>query len=297
MNFLPTFGFKGSVLPIIDSTNKLYLLVENDNDHRVLLNVIFYGVNKFINIDPKSSKIIRAGNYKSNFQLKIFYMGQELFDFTCDDINKEHLLMYSNYILKKELVVNEISFHPTFIDGVKLTSTSDKPQNLYIIITNNDTNDILCEDNFISNEPYIFDYHEFINYKLSVYNVCGEKIYDYDMNLKDKKVWVKFESISIGESIAWIPYVEEFRKKHQCKLLCTTHWNKLFITEYPNIEFVSSEEIVELSTLFAVYKIRHDDWESNFEKTACKFLGLNHIPTKLNEVLEHIKTNSTINTN
>ena len=56
-----------------------------------------------------------------------------------------------------------------------------------------------------------------------------------------KKVFMKFGSDSIGDTLAWIPYVEEFRKKHNCKVVCATYWNHLFKDEYKEIEFLEIE--------------------------------------------------------
>lgn len=296
MIILPTFGFKGTVLPVIDKTDKLYLLIENDNEHRVLLNIASINVNKFVDIKPKSSKIVLSGNFRSNLQLKIFYMGHELFDFNSDEINKEHLLIYSDYILKKETELADVCFYPTFTNGLKLDIKSNKPQILYIKIVDNDKNEILCEDNFISNEPFIFESTKFLNYGISVYNINGQEIYNYKLNLENKKVWIKLENSSIGESISWVPYVEEFRKKHKCDVFCTTYWNNLFVVEYPNIQFVGIDEVVNINALFAVYKIRCNDKDENSQKTIYDSLGLDYKEIKLNPVLEHIKKISISNT-
>ena len=56
-----------------------------------------------------------------------------------------------------------------------------------------------------------------------------------------KKVFMKFGSDSIGDTLAWIPYVEEYRKKHNCKVVCSTFWNNLFKDEYKEIEFLEIE--------------------------------------------------------
>lgn len=297
MNFFPTFGFKGTILPVIDKTDKLYLFVENDNEHRVLLNIISSDVNKFINIEPKCSKIIHSGIFKPTLQLKIFYLGQELFDFSCDELNKEHLLFYSDYILKKETsVIDSVSFDPIFIDGLKLNIQSNKPQCLYIKIVDNDNNKILHEDNFISTESFIFNQNCFVNYGIYVYDKNGQKIYDYNFDLKNKKVWIKLESNSISELMDWIPCVEEFRKKHQCEVWCSTHWNNLFISEYPNVKFTNSNEITKLKNLFAIYKIKNNNQNKESQKIAYELLGIEYKKTKLNPILEHIKEISTSNT-
>jgi len=185
MNLFPTFGFNGLVLPFIDKTDRLYLLVDNKNNHRVLLNVVSSDFNKFINIDANSSKIIQSGTYKTGFQLKMFYLGQELFDFNCDEIDKNHLSIYSNYILTKETGVGNVSFSLSTENGLLLTTESDKPQILYIQIIDVDHNEIIHEDVFISNEPYKFKLDRFQRFGICVYNENGQKIYNYHQNEKE----------------------------------------------------------------------------------------------------------------
>lgn len=56
--------------------------------------------------------------------------------------------------------------------------------------------------------------------------------------IKDGKVCISFDSSSLGDTLAWIPYVEEFRKQYEVKdLIVTTFWNNLFDGEYPSINF------------------------------------------------------------
>lgn len=62
--------------------------------------------------------------------------------------------------------------------------------------------------------------------------------------IKYKKVYIAFDSRSLGDTIAWIPYVEEFRKKHNCKVVVSTFLNKLFEKEYPDIEFIKPGTVV-----------------------------------------------------
>lgn len=71
--------------------------------------------------------------------------------------------------------------------------------------------------------------------------------------LTNKRVYIALDSSSLGDTLAWIPYVDEFRKKHQCTVICSTFWNHLFDTEYPEIEFVSPGTTVH--NLTAMYTI------------------------------------------
>jgi autotransporter strand-loop-strand O-heptosyltransferase len=81
----------------------------------------------------------------------------------------------------------------------------------------------------------------------------GNEIYSNQLNLNNKRVLISFDSKSLGDSIAWMPYVEEFRKKHNCHVVLSTFWNNLFEKLYPEIEFISPGAVAH--NLIASYKI------------------------------------------
>ena len=91
----------------------------------------------------------------------------------------------------------------------------------------------------------------------------GEMVYANTLHLHGKRVYIAFESKSLGDTLAWMPYVEEFRKLHQCAVICSTFWNHLF--DYPEIEFVEPATIVH--NLYALYRIGY-------------FNDLNKLPVK-----------------
>lgn len=78
-------------------------------------------------------------------------------------------------------------------------------------------------------------------------------VFDYTLNYKGKRVFIAFDSASLGDNIAWMPYVEEFRKKHECEVICSTFKNELFINLYPNITFVTPGSVV--NNIFGMYLI------------------------------------------
>lgn len=75
----------------------------------------------------------------------------------------------------------------------------------------------------------------------------------YDLELKGNRVYIALDSKSLGDTLAWIPYVEEFRKKHECEVICSTFWNDLFIDEYPEITFIKPGDTAH--NLIAMYTI------------------------------------------
>jgi len=94
----------------------------------------------------------------------------------------------------------------------------------------------------------------FTNWRTKIWQ-DGNLIYDHFLNLTGKRVYIAFESKSLGDTICWVPYVEEFRKKHNCKVICSTFWNQLF--DYPEIEFVEPGGVVP--NLYALYRIGYFD--------------------------------------
>ena len=109
----------------------------------------------------------------------------------------------------------------------------------------------------------------------------GNVVYENNFNLNNKKVFITFESKSIGDTIAWFPYVEEFRKKWNCKLIVSTFWNKFFKKIYKDIEFVDPGTTVH--NLYAMYSIGwfyNNDMEPELpsmiplQKTITNILGL-----------------------
>ena len=122
----------------------------------------------------------------------------------------------------------------------------------------------------------------FENWKIKVTSDDGfEQTINYDA--KGKRVYVAFDSAALGDTISWIPYMEEFRKKWDCELIVSTFWNHLFEKVYPNITFVKPGTTVH--NLYAMYKLGwfyNDEMEPELpntiplQKAATNILGLEY---------------------
>jgi 3-deoxy-D-manno-octulosonic-acid transferase len=53
-------------------------------------------------------------------------------------------------------------------------------------------------------------------------------VFEHEFNLENSRVFIVFESSSLGDTIAWMPYCEEFRKKHNCHVIVSTFRNDMF---------------------------------------------------------------------
>jgi autotransporter strand-loop-strand O-heptosyltransferase len=128
-------------------------------------------------------------------------------------------------------------------------------------------------------------------------SINGEEKYRHEMNLEGKNVLIQMGSKALGDTIAWMPYVEEFRKKHNCHVICSGWWLEIF--DYPEIEFIKPGS--EVKNIYAGYAVGcfDDQLDKNpinwrdvpLQKVAADILGLEYKPiqAKLKEsTLSHV---------
>jgi autotransporter strand-loop-strand O-heptosyltransferase len=72
----------------------------------------------------------------------------------------------------------------------------------------------------------------------------GELIKEEKISFNNKRVLISIESSSLGDTLAWIPYCNEFAEFYNCKVIVSSFLNSLYAKSYPNIEFVEPGEIV-----------------------------------------------------
>lgn len=63
--------------------------------------------------------------------------------------------------------------------------------------------------------------------------------------LKDKRVFISFDSKALGDTLAWMPYCLEFANHYKCKVIVSTFKNFLFENAYPELEFVDRGVVVD----------------------------------------------------
>jgi len=119
----------------------------------------------------------------------------------------------------------------------------------------------------------------------TVVSLDGQVKYDETLDFTGNRVFIVFDSQSLGDNIAWIPYCQEFKEKHNCELIVCTFHNKIFKDAYPEIEFVEPGAIV--NNIHAQYFIgSHNDFNIKNEpqntvniplqKVAANILGLEY---------------------
>ena len=164
-------------------------------------------------------------------------------------------------LLELPIHQQKVKFIQHFVDQpffeIKGVSDSD-----YRVVFYDGEGVIQYENTIKSNHWVKLNRQYFTNWTTKVFE-NGEMVYANYLHLNGKRVYIAFESKSLGDTIAWMPYVEEFRKKHQCTVICSTFWNSLF--DYPEIEFAEPGSVVP--NLYALYRIGYFD---NLDKLPLK---------------------------
>ena len=190
-------------------------------------------------------------------------------------------LLKQNFNLNPPLLNSNNQIIVNFLQNPKVTIEGIDSLKYLVKFVNDNTNEIIWEDTITNNMWTAPNLKYYIKWRVEVWE-NNVKIYEEVLNLKEKKVYIHLDSKSIGDTLAWFPYVEEFRKKHNCEVICSTFKNFLFESTYPNIKFVPPGSSVNA---YAQYNIGwFDNTNKNpinpytipLQQTATDILGLEY---------------------
>ena len=220
---------------------------------------------------------------------------------------KEVLIQEYNNLVKNPIksLFPKNNVYITFINGAKVEIKGNNKKRYYIQFIDNNTNKIVHESTISNNMWTKTNIQYFVDYKIVIKDLEENQITEHYFNAKDKKIYIHFASKALGDTIAWFPYAEEFRKKHQCELVVSTFHNEMFEENYPNIKFVKPGDTQY--DLYAMYEIGwhyNEKQEVDYCKNISNFreiglqecssenLGINH--TEIKPKLTYKNTGSTI---
>lgn len=259
------YGYKSGNLNIVDYFTKLNHTV---NDHYNLydntLNIksITFGANCII-IQKREKNELQKRKYRFEDKLK-----SPVFEETKK--NQDEILM-------------------NFIDGafVEIRGNSD---DRYTVSFTDQTNGQVVHTTTLSGNTWTRTSRQwFTPWEIEIKNETSGRILRHKFDLSGKRVLITLESSSLGDTIAWVPYLEEFAKTYNCQVIASTFHNKLFRDQYPNIEFIEPGSSVD--NIHALYRLgvfySDDGVDFNKHKTdfrklslqeiACDVLGLNYV--------------------
>lgn len=123
------------------------------------------------------------------------------------------------------------------------------------------------------------------DWDINLYDPSGQLIHTEMFDPKGRTVFIKSDARALGDNLAWIDYIDQFRIKHGCNVICSTFWNELFIESYPNLMFVKPN--TRIDNVYAQYYIgTHNNsnplyqpslyLNNPLQKIAADILGLNY---------------------
>jgi autotransporter strand-loop-strand O-heptosyltransferase len=259
-------------LPVIatyEVGNNLSGLVRVERDVTQIIEGIVFTIKNYESIKETVLNTAEEHSFK-NITNKLISIYQDII--TNKKNMKEQLMdIYENTkisIREKLEPKNKINF--TFIKGAKVEILGNKESEYKVDFINADTNKVEYTTKIKNNHWSKPAKEYYINWLINVYEK-GELIASHKFDLKDKHVYIALDSSAIGDTIAWFPMADEFRKKHGCKLTVSTFKNDWFEKEYPEIKFVKPGETVY--DLYAMYTIGwyYDDKKINYNRVPIEF--------------------------
>ena len=204
-----------------------------------------------------------------------------------------HINVYENIKKNNKSIKTNAVFKYSFNDSAKIEVDNpiDTEQSFHVTFYNSDDNTIKYETDLKHNWWGSCNFTYYIPYEVHIKdNKTNELVETYKFNLKNKKVLVEYESFSLGDQLAWMPIIEQFRKKHECDLYVKLPLKNIFESKYPEIKFVNHNKYV--SDAFATYKLgfyvdengtnndrcKSDPRKQPLQKIASDYLGLPYEP-------------------
>lgn len=284
------------VVGTYEGTRKIDGLVKIQRDNDSVINGIKHVINNYEKL-VELTKLSREYYKWDNICDKLCNMYNSILKINTKYESKDTKHLYITSFEETELkpieTKEDVSVVLNFVDGpfLDLKGLSNKTYRVQFF----DENGTLHYEDNIKCNMWVRLARKFYTKWTSKVYLGNDLIHEYTLNLENERVFISFESSSLGDTLAWFPFVEEFRKKHKCKLFVSTFWNKFFVDEYPNIEFVKPGGVV--NNLLAMYTLGwfYDDAKEPIypstvplQKTATNILGLEY-----SELIPDIKAKTT----
>ena len=257
---------KFQVYPCADVNGNFYVHlisgfheVAADSDY--LLEIKYADSTKFMTLKIGAMELIHLGKYSKGQTLKVNYLGVEAYsEFLQDDLAD---------FLKMNIATFPNATEPTvdifynFVDGAYVEIKSNSPNPYKVAFTDDETGVNHYSTTLTSGHWAKTGIQYFKNWRIEITDSFNNVIESAKYDATGQKVYIALESKALGDTFAWLPYAEEFRKKHDCEVICSTFHNQLFKETYPNIKFI--EPGTPVSGVYALYRLGWFNNEDSFD--------------------------------
>lgn len=238
-------------------------------------------------VDRDVNQIVNAIQYViNNYQIEHEKCLETANKHSYENITKKLITIYKNKLnsMRSQLIDayenTPISIQPnleakntiyyTFINGPKVEIKGSKEERYKVQFINLGTNNIDYETEIGNNQWCKCSKEYFVNWHIKVFK-NNELISEHIFDPAGKRVYISIDSSALGDTLAWIPFVEEFRKKYNAEVVLSTFNNHLFEGQYPEITFIKpGTPALDLYAMFTVGWF-YSDGQINYAKTPINF--------------------------
>jgi autotransporter strand-loop-strand O-heptosyltransferase len=176
-------------------------------------------------------------------------------------------MIYDNLVKNKNNKIdieNKVHYH--FVKGPFVEIKGQKKAEYNVEFVDGKSNKVLFKSTIGNNCWCKCNIEYFVDWKILIYE-NGKLWAEYNYEPEGKKIYVALDSRALGDTLAWFPYLEEFRKKHNCKLVASTFMNDFFSNEYADIEFIKpGDTATDLYAMYCIGLFYNDDDSINLFK-------------------------------
>jgi autotransporter strand-loop-strand O-heptosyltransferase len=147
----------------------------------------------------------------------------------------------------------------TFIDGPKVEIIGGLESTYHVEFVDAPTGRVVHAGDIRNNMWIMASRKYYTDWLIRITDVPANETIEYRFDLKNRRAHVIFDTTALGDTIAWVPYVDEFARKHSCRVTCACAHRDLFASEYPGVDFVDINAAPAPDT-YARYVI---NWQPN----------------------------------
>lgn len=223
----------------------------NNDDIDVITSVVHFVTKDYQNIRKSSLNAIKRYDWNSIVKhLVIQYRYHK------ETIKKRFRETYQNTdkLVKSEVSIRELEnrVNASFIQGPKVEVLGDIPKKYMVKFVDRNTGITHFETDINNNNWAKFSIEYYVDWDIIV-SEHGGKTIKHEFNLEGQRVYVAIDSKAIGDTLAWVPMINEFGKLKKCNLIVSTFHNDLFVKQYPHIQFIKPGQAA--TNIYAMYAL------------------------------------------
>jgi SAM-dependent methyltransferase len=206
-------------LPNLEYEVKMWLNTPDEDKwtevHRIFGAQSHPGNTHFCGFNPGS-----LSSFIKSFDFEIVYVR---------DQNRGHGNEIGLHAKKKEAAKKtNVNYTCHFVDGPFIDIQGEKTNNYFVVDFSDPEVNTTVHQQLLKVNRWTRPHRKYYTDWLVQIRRNGKLDFEHCFDLKNKNVLISFDTKGIGDTIAWIPYIEEFRNKHNCNVWISTFWNKLF---------------------------------------------------------------------